>query len=240
MNKPLSIVLLFFFCTGQLFSQKKEFKSQLYIGIGGGALISSVDFVPAVLQKSRYGIVGGVSAKYISEKSLGLLLELNYAQRGWKEDFPSESGFAYNRTLNYLEIPMMTHVYFGKKFRFIFNAGPQIGFLIGNSDKMSYALAADVDKKRREKPDARIGIQYVSELQKFDYGLIGGTGMEFQTGIGNFALEGRYYFGLGDIFQSRKTTGSVTSDPKGNFSRSAHRIIEAKLTYYINIKPQKQ
>ena len=62
-------------------------------------------------------------------------------------------------------------------------------------------------------------------LKKIDYGLTGGVGLELETGVGNLNLEGRYYFGLGDLFESRRS-----------LSRSAHRLIEAKLTYYIQIR----
>ena len=222
-------IFLFFLISVQLLAQKKEFEKELYVGVGGGALMSSVDFMPNVLQKQHLGIHGGISAKYITEKHLGLLLELNYAQRGWTEDFPAESGFSYTKTLNYLEIPFMTHVYFGKKVRFVINAGPQLGFLLGSSQNMNDALAADIAAKKQQNPDAPIGMQYSLEPRKFDYGLIGGIGMELKTGVGNIELEGRYYFGLGDVFESRKSTEDFY------FNRSAHRIIEAKLTYYYRI-----
>ena len=222
-------IFLFFLISVQLFAQKKEFEKELYVGVGGGALMSSVDFMPNVLQKQHLGIHGGISAKYITEKHLGLLLELNYAQRGWTEDFPAESGFSYTKTLNYLEIPFMTHVYFGKKVRFVINAGPQLGFLLGSSQNMNDALAADIAAKKQQNPDAPISMQYSLEPRKFDYGLIGGIGMELKTGVGNIELEGRYYFGLGDVFESRKSKEDFY------FNRSAHRIIEAKLTYYYRI-----
>lgn len=222
-------IFLFFLISVQLFAQKKEFEKELYVGVGGGALMSSVDFMPNVLQKQHLGIHGGISAKYITEKHLGLLFELNYAQRGWTEDFPAESGFSYTKTLNYLEIPFMTHVYFGKKVRFVINAGPQLGFLLGSSQNMNDALAADIAAKKQQNPDAPIGMQYSLEPRKFDYGLIGGIGMELKTGVGNIELEGRYYFGLGDVFESRKSKEDFY------FNRSAHRIIEAKLTYYYRI-----
>jgi hypothetical protein len=51
-----------------------------------------------------------------------------------------------------------------------------------------------------------------------DYGLAAGIGMELKTGIGVFDLEGRYYFGLGDIFTSRRSEQAY-------FSRSASRVI---------------
>lgn len=98
-----------------LYAQKETFKGELYLGAGGGALFSKIDFVPSVPLAYKQGVFGGISAKYISEKNLGLLVELNYTQRGWKEEFDASSEFSYNRSLNYVEMPFMTHIYGGKK-----------------------------------------------------------------------------------------------------------------------------
>lgn len=211
------------------YAQKEDFARELYLGFGGGVLMPKVDFMPSVLQKTNFGIHGGISAKYITEKHLGLLLELNYTQRGWTEEFEDNPDFAYSRTLNYIEIPFMTHVYFGNKVRFVFNAGPQVGFLLGNSSTMSEGLRDYVDEMK-ESTEYRVGTQYGNSLKKFDYGLVGGAGLEFKTPAGNMQLEGRYYFGLGDIFENRK------SQENYYFSRSAHRIIDIKLSYYFKLK----
>ena len=60
--------------------------------------------------------------------------------------------------------------------------------------------------------------------KKFDWGLCGGPGIELRTGIGSFLLEGRYYYALGDIFNSRK---------EDYFSKSSSQVISAKITYMI-------
>ncbi|MDD4777751.1 MAG: porin family protein [Fermentimonas sp.] len=217
--------------SNNLFAQREIFQGEFYFGAGAGPSITSIDFQPSVPQAQKIGLSGGVALKYISQKNLGLVVEANYSQRGWEEEFDPESDFSYNRTLNYLEIPFMTHVYFGNKTRFIINAGPQISFLLSDSQEMSQALASDLEARREANPDLRIGYQYgpFSEMQRVDYGLIGGIGIELQTGIGNFDLEGRYYFGLGDIFTSRRSENAY-------FGRSAHRLIEGKLTYYIKFR----
>lgn len=226
---PVVLCFLIFLSVAPLHAQKKDpFKGELYLGVGGGPLFSKVDFVPGVPLTFKQGVFGGISAKYISEKHLGVIMEINYAQRGWKEDFDPSTDFSYSRTLNYIEIPFMTHVYAGRKTRFIVNAGPQISLLVGDNQKMSQALSDNVDARRADDPEAEIGMQYegVYELKRIDYGIVAGIGMEFKTGIGDFDLEGRYYFGLGDIFTSRRSA---------YFSRSASRVIEAKLTYYIKV-----
>lgn len=230
--KPFFLFLIFVtMCPAYVHAQKESFRHELYLGIGGGVLSSSIDFVPTVPQSFMMGAQGGLSAKYVTEKHLGLIAEINYAQRGWSEEFAPEKDFLYNRTLNYLEIPFMTHIYFGNNVRFIVNAGPQISILLSDDPVMNQALADDVAARKSADPDAPVGVQYgpFSEMNRVDYGLIGGIGMELKTGIGDFDLEGRYYFGLGDIFTSRRSQNAY-------FSRSAHRLIEAKLTYYLKIR----
>lgn len=225
------LLLLIFFFTENLFAQREIFKGEFYLGAGAGASAVSVDFLPVVPQTLKTSVLGGIAAKYISQNHLGIVVEANYTQRGWEEEYEPGSGFSYNRILNYFEIPFMTHIYFGNKTRFIFNAGPQISILLSDKSEMSQALAEDLEARRKANPEAKIGFQYntISEMQRVDYGLIGGLGLEFQTGIGNFNLEGRYYFGLGDIFTSRRSDNVY-------FGRSAHRLIEGKLTYYLRIR----
>jgi len=226
------VVLAFLLSLGisPLYAQKEVFKGELYLGAGGGSLFSKVDFVPGVPLAFKQGSFGGVSAKYISEKNLGLLVEINYAQRGWKEEFDPASDFSYSRTLNYIDIPFMTHIYAGRKTRFIMNIGPQVSLLVGDKQDMSQALSDHLDELRAEDEDVEVGMQYegVYELKRVDYGLAAGIGMELKTGIGDFDLEGRYYFGLGDIFTSRRSEQAY-------FSRSASRVIGVKLTYYIKV-----
>jgi len=226
------LVLLFCLTTGivSLHAQRDSFQNELYLGGGGGIIFHSVDFVPSIQQTQQLGGFGGFSMKYITEKHLGLITEFNFVQKGWTEEFDPESGFSYKRTLNYLEMPFMTHIYFGDKTRFIINAGPMISLLLSEKQQMSSALADDLAARREADPEAPIGVQYGSmdEMKQLDYGLIGGLGMELKTAMGAIDLEGRYYFGLADLFTSRRSENAF-------FSRSAHRIIEAKLTWYFKI-----
>lgn len=60
----------------------------------------------------------GVTMRYMSEKYFkmmcGVQMEINYSQRGWDEKIEDDSGNSYSRTMNYLEIPFMAHLAFGK------------------------------------------------------------------------------------------------------------------------------
>lgn len=202
-------------------AQLQEQKHNFSIGISGGVNFSNVDFSPRIKQGYLMGPQAGFTARYISEKYFsmicGIQAEVNYSQRGWKEAIEDGSGDSYQRAMNYVEIPFMAHLAFGKEYgngaRFILNLGPQIGFLLG--DKETHAMPS-IQKE-----------QYGKAVENsFDYGLIGGGGLEIRTGIGHFLLEGRYYFGLSDFFNSTK---------KDYFSRSAHTYICGKITYLFDI-----
>ncbi len=226
--------LLVIFCiasVGVVYAQKQSFPTEFYIGAGGGGVAANVSFMPSIPQDLYYSYQGGIAAKYISEKHLGLIAEVNLTRKGWCEEFDAEEDYNYGRDLTYIDVPFMTHVYFGNKTRFVFNAGPQISVLISENSRMSQALSDNIDARKAANPNLPIGVQYspMSEMKRLDYGLIGGVGLELRTAIGVFNLEGRYYFGLGDIFTSRRSDNAY-------FTRSAHRVIMAKLTYYMQVK----
>ena len=65
-------------------------------------------------------------------KNLGLQAELNFIQHGWDEKFEDQPQYKYSRTINYFELPILTHIYFGsKRFRVFVNLGPKIGYAFG-------------------------------------------------------------------------------------------------------------
>lgn len=203
----------------QLFSQSNSFKQELSVGPSFGMTLSSISFAPKVNKSLKNGFAGGVTLRWNTEKNLGLQAELNFTQQGWKELFEEQPEYEYSRTINYVELPFLTHIYFGgNRFKVFVNLGPKIGYALGESTKSNLNGAA---------PN-RNNAQHDLEVQKkFDWGLCGGPGVELKTGVGSFLLEGRYYYALGDIFNSEK------KDP---FSRSANQVIAVKLTYLVNLK----
>lgn len=207
---------------------QSDFKSEWNVGVGFGPTFSSIDFVtfrsPGVDTKNYFQYHGGIALRYVSEKNLGIIGEINISQQGWEGKYKDHPSFQYKRSLTYLEIPVLTHIYFGNKVRFLVNLGPKVQFLLSEKENMNDDLANSIANNT----DGLITLHYNRDVEnKFDYGIIAGLGMEFRTGIGNFALEGRYYFGLGDIFDNKKNDY--------NFSRSANRVISAKLTYYVKL-----
>lgn len=233
MRKQFIIILISL--TGCLLSipihaQLQDERSNFSIGINGGVNMSSVSFEQSIPQSTLITPSFGITARYISEKYFkmicGLQAELNFSQRGWKEKIEDESGDAYMRKMNYIEIPVLAHLAFGKDkghgARFILNLGPQIGFLLSEKEIYSDSWHPEM------RPQGWEGHEYGKMAEvKFDYGIVGGGGLEVRTGIGNFLLEARYYFGLSDFYHSTK------KDP---FSRSAHSYIGGRLTYLFDLK----
>ncbi len=210
-------------------AQLQDTRHNFSVGINGGVNLSKVSFTPNIKQGYQIGPSVGVTARYISEKYFkmicGIQAELNYSQRGWNEIIEDESGDTYHRTMNYIELPLLAHLAFGKDkgrgVRFVLNLGPQIGYLISEKETRSASWHPEM------RPNGTTEQYGKMAENKFDYGIVGGGGLEVRTNIGHFILEGRYYFGLSDFYHSTK---------QDYFSRSAHSFIGGRLTYLFDIK----
>lgn len=209
-------------------AQVGEQRYNFSLGVNGGINMNKVSFVPNVNQKNLMGINAGLTARYISEKYFGIVcgaqLELNFSQRGWDETYENHPDVHYTRTMNYLEVPLLAHLAFGKDrgLQVYLNLGPQIAFLLSDSPKTS----GDMEGMLAENPYIETRQHDMAIDNKFDYGITGGLGVELRTKAGNFLVEGRYYFGLADIFASSK---------KDYFDRSANGSIIVKATYLFDI-----
>ena len=216
--KHAGIILLFIFlwCGQQAYSQSNPFTPEWSYGVNGGLTFSKVGFnsVISVPQSLLRQFSGGVVVRYISENHFGMQVELNCSQRGWKERTDTSHINRYARSLTYLELPLMTHIYFnlGKPVRLIFNLGPQIGYYIG---------AKEMEREIND-PEQDTSYYDLPVQKSFDYGLKGALGLEFRTKTSSIILESRYYFGLSDIFNNTKTD---------SFQASHNQIIGVNLTY---------
>lgn len=219
MFKRILLILIGISCGCKLYSQSDSFRSELSVGPSFGMTFSSVSFAPKVKKSLKNGFAGGVTLRWNTEKNLGLQAELNFSQQGWKELFEEQPEYEYSRTINYVELPFLTHIYFGgRRIKVFFNLGPKVGYVLSESTHSNLNGAAP----NRNNAQHDLAVQ-----KKFDWGLCGGPGIELKTGIGSFLFEGRYYYALGDIFNGEK------KDP---FNRSANQVIGVKLTYLVNLK----
>ena len=133
--------------------------------------------------------------QYLTEKNFGLQVEFNYVQRGWEErprDALTGERAAtrfYRVNLDYAEVPVLAHGYFGKRnLRLFLNAGVYLAYLLND------------DTERANVLDEDITLFYEEQIQNTtDFGVRGGGGVEVVTKVGMFQAEGSYSFGLNSI-----------------------------------------
>lgn len=222
-----SFIILWALAVIQTAGAQTHYNSNVSVGIKGGADISRVFFTPSVKQSFITGANAGVTFRYIEENHFGLIVEANFEQRGWKEDF-EEYPFSYQRAIDYIQIPFLAHIYFGRRGRFFFNAGPEAGFRIGESVKSNFDYK-NLGNVEGFPSQLRTTAQYsISADQKFDYGISAGLGGEFNINRRNsIYLEGRFYYGLGNVLKSGRTE---------RFRGSNSMSVMISAGYWIRIK----
>lgn len=200
------------------------------VSIGGkaGVTLSQMSFSPGIRQSMLMGGMAGIMFRYTEERHFGLIAELNVEQRGWKENF-EDLPFEYQRTLTYIQLPLLTHIYFGsRRIKGFVNLGPEIGYMIAsdtksNFDYMNPASVAEFPMHNRMTEQMRTEVK-----NKFDYGISAGLGMEvFLNRRNSILLEGRFYYGLGNIFPASKAD---------TFAASRSMSIMVNLGYMFRIK----
>lgn len=222
-------------------AQVGEHRNSFSLGVNAGYVLSDVGFDPKVAQTMHSGVTGGLSMRYICEKYFSTICsiygEVNYASTGWKQKIETidekpvtnSNGNTerYSRTTNYIQIPIMAHLAWGKEqqgFNFFIQAGPQIGIFLSESTSKNY----DTPNLSENGRSNTIVAQESMDIEnKFDYGIAFGGGAEYSHHrLGHFLLEARYYYGLGNIY------GSSKSD---YFGKSNFGNIVVKATYLIDL-----
>ena len=214
--------------TAILGTAQTHYEGTFAVGGKAGASLSRVNFNPTVQQVLLPGMTAGVMFRYIEENHFGLIAELNLTQRGWKEKF-EESDYKYNHSFTYLELPIMTHIFFGnQRVKGFFNAGPEINVMLGDgvSSNFNYQQAGDMEYFIN---DTRHIEQMTMKVKnKLDYGICAGAGMEVNLNPKHsLLLEGRFYYGLTDVFPNHKTD---------IFSSSNSMTVTVTLGYFYRLK----
>lgn len=221
LNRKLSVSLIILFSFPGLFAQPSNL-SLLKTGTKHGIISSRISFDPPVTQDLTLGYNGGLVVQYLSEKHAGIQAEINFSQRGWTEKLDSSN--SYKRILNYIEVPVLTHLYYTKnKTTYFINLGPDLSFHV--SDRESFHLTHPGDTLP----------YYLRKLDRnFELALTGGIGIGRITSIGDFQLEARFHYGLQNIFSSGVQT---------DLDKSQNILYGVSLSYFFirkNFKPARE
>ena len=236
------LLFLFLLLSSLANAQVGEHRNDFAVGGNAGYILSNVSFVPSVPQGFHGGITGGLSFRYTCEKYFksicAIYAEVNYSQIGWKEEIldkeenpvinpQTEQEEQFQKTINYIQIPVMAHMGWGRErsgYQFFVNIGPQFGVYLSESIKANYDILQPNWTKRVSPVIAQDTMKVEN---KFDYGIAAGIGLEYShRKLGHFIIEGRYYFGLGNIYGDSK---------RDYFARSNYGNIVIKLTYLFDL-----
>ena len=174
--------------------------SQIYLGGKAGASFSTLYlqehrsdvFNPRINDQAKLGFLGGVMVQFFAQPHAGIQAELNLVQKGWTEVLDTANN-TFSTTLNYLELPVMTHLYLGKgKTRWFLNIGPNIGLLLSYSE-------SDIDPELED----LISFRMTDENRKnFSVGIQGGAGINRRTPIGHLQFDFTYSLSFSNIFSN--------------------------------------
>lgn len=239
------LILLLLLCPLMVKAQVGEYRTDFAIGANAGYMLSNVGFMPEVPQKMLGGLTGGLTVRYTCEKYFksicSVVAEVNLAQTGWKENIMDENRqpvyyaddtqqlnpLSYERKMTYVQIPLMARMGWGRErkgFQFFFQVGPQIGVFLSEKTSTNVVMGKATANQRSSQVVAQ---DTMAVEKKLDYGIAAGLGMEFShRKLGHFLIEGRYYYGLGDIY------GNSKSD---YFGRSNFGQIVIKATYLFDL-----
>lgn len=240
--KKLIFMCVLLMTAGGLSAQIGEYRSTFSVGVNGGYNLNNVRFIPKVVQGMKGGMTGGLTMRYTVEKYFSALaslaLEVNYSQLGWKENIldiqdnpvinrDTGEEEKYSRTINYVQIPFLVHLAWGKEVKginFFVTAGPQFGIYLNERTYTNF----EWNRRNMEDRANTICAQDTMAVEnKFDYGITAGLGVEYShPKVGHFQLQGRYYYGLGNIYGDSK---------RDYFGSSNFGTITIKLSYLFDI-----
>ena len=212
--RRISLILILAYLSLQYSQAQEEFIPETHLGIKAGGTIALVNFNPSLDLDLYPGFTGGLVFRHISQKSLGIQIEANYFQAGWSERLDAPN--VYSRRLNYLKIPVMTHVNMGKKkTRLFLNLGPSFAVLLFDKEHMELEQETDY-----------LDYYGLELTNRAEFALCAGLGFYINSKAGVFQLEGRGYLGMSNVF---------SKPPESPFQNSYNISAEVSLSYFIDL-----
>lgn len=176
--------------------------TQHSIGLRGGFNLSSVNNFPleGVEGASTEGVIFGnynaISFEIGLSERFALQPETTYLQKGGKIGLADNGDFSFTVKLNYLEIPLLAKWRLGSgPFKGYLIAGPSFGYALTGETSLKADLLRikdDVDFDGSFGPDGR-------KDNRFDFGFVGGGGIQYKAGPGSIVLDARAALDMNDF-----------------------------------------
>jgi hypothetical protein len=171
------------------------------LGLKAGASLSNLRGADATNSEYLLGFHAGVFANIGLTRTVAFQPELLYSQKGQTLPLVGGSDNAIDR-FHYVDVPLAFHINANGLF---FEAGPQVGFLVGASRKIGNA---SYDTKK--------------SYETADYGYLAGLGYQRKTGLG---IGLRYNGSFTSVRQEFALGGATIQD------RARNSAFQLYLTY---------
>jgi len=247
--------LLALSATAQVGEYRKDFAIGINGGYVMSNVAFTPKVPQGMLGGATFGVTGRYTCEKYFKSICAIVAEINYAQIGWKEKIltlqdqpvplhtdPSQN-LQYTRKMSYIQVPVLARLGWGRErkgFQGFFQVGPQVGFFLSDKSETNFDV-----RDPAFNPVSKDGV-FVPEYQyagirashvvaqdsmaienKVDYGIVFAAGLEFShRKMGHFLIEGRYYYGLGNMYGSTK---------RDYFGSSNFGNIIVKFTYLFDI-----
>lgn len=156
------------------------------------------------------GLYFAVPVEFQLSENFAIQAEPGFMQKGMK--MVAETTFEYEpgqfqtmsmdtRTkFNFLSMPILAKGRFGPEaVKFFVVAGPEVGYALNAKTKVEMTVTNGTTETINETEDIDFE---EDEIDRFDYGLIFGGGVEARLGPGWITLDGRYNLGLNNYIQN--------------------------------------
>lgn len=178
-------------------------QSQNYLGPVTGISIAcwnDLEDSEGATYSFKSGISIGAALELSIDTNFSIQPELRYTQMGSGIRIDTDFGLIeYKLNLNYISIPILAKYKFGlQKTKFFLQAGPRIGFGIGD---VSLTAGGETISQSWEEV----------EVKKFDFGFEFDAGVQFAVGTAIFFFDAGYYYGL-----QKLNSGELPGNAKNN------------------------
>ncbi len=203
--------------------------AEKWIGIHGGPSIPSLQGgngnPVSEGYTSRYGPFFGVFGDYFLNRNFAIRLEVNYSseggQRNGMQPAPDPrlsqqfgtlvfADFKTEQVLDYIEVPVMAKYSMDGTMRLYAAAGPYVGYLF-HAETITTGSSAPFDAAGNQLAPTTIDFAGDTEIEdsinKWNYGLGGGIGVDMPFGPGRLSFDTHFSYGLANIQKHTETDG---------------------------------
>ena len=205
-KKTLVLALIVSISAGYATAQQQRTSTEAgltpRLGAKGGINLTNLYVDDVEDENMKVGFNVGLFAKMPVSNGLSIQPEVLYSVKGSQVtyDLGVLGTNTYRFNLNYVEIPLLAIINLSKNFNF------HVGGYI------AYLAQANIKRENNDGPNDQIANLNEDNFNRFDYGVIGGLGIDIET----VTIGARYNYGLREIGKSGTFGSTALSNAKNS------------------------